>query len=125
MVYIDHGLDWCRNRSGWNRGITRIRPKFLLIIAPVVGAGFDRFSNRKVSVIAVCLVLLITPALAVVAAEQSHHNPLTPPTNRSPNDYPAHMSTGEVAALEFAEVNSESLTSGRYVTSTTDFREIP
>ncbi|WP_273837545.1 hypothetical protein [Halococcus sp. PRR34] len=105
--------------------ITRIRPEVLLLIAPVVGVALSRLANRKVGVIAVCLILLATPTLALVAAENSYRNPLTPPTNRAPNDYPVHMSASEVAALNFAEQNLQSLSSGSYVTDTYKFRNLP
>lgn len=105
--------------------ITRIRPESSLIMVPVIAIAYDKLGRRRAGAIVVCLVLIATPALAIVAAEESYRNPLTSPTNRAPDDYPNHMSSNEVSALRFAEIYSDSLISGGYVTTTAKFRDVP
>lgn len=105
--------------------ITRIRPESLLVIVPVIAISLDKLGRRKAGAIAVCILLIATPSLAVIAVEGGHRNPLISPTNRAPGDFPNHLSSSEVSGLEFVERNSDSLTSDDYVTTTATERDIP
>lgn len=109
--------------GGTNR-VRRIAPAILIFIVPIVGIVADRLSTRRMAVVGVCLLLLSFPLLSVLAVENGYRNDMVSPTERAVDDFPAHMTDSEFAALIFGMNRANQAQSDNYAASTADFQKV-
>lgn len=79
----------------------RALPFIMLVATLVVGAAFSQLDNGLVGRVAIVVMLLISPLLGVIAAENGIRNPGVTPTNRV-QDVTVDMRSDELVAARFA-----------------------
>jgi hypothetical protein len=94
----------------------RALPFLMLVASLVVGSACQKLDTGAIGRLAIVLMLLVSPMLAVVAAENGVRNPSVSPTNRV-QDVPVDMQSNELAATRFATNRLAKTRMDRYVFS--------
>ena len=109
--------------AGGSEVTFRTLPFLMLVAAIVIGSACDRLATSTIGRLALVVMLLVSPALAVVAAENGVRNPGVSPTNRV-QDVTVDMQRDELAAANFATNRRANTRMDAYVHSSMVFKRL-